>query len=149
MVTRVGIAGGPATEPDTDRRTGVDTDDDPDAPVQVVVIAGERRISPVWVDDDNDFPPGTPGSLMRTSDGRLVLVDAAAADAAARRYTHVQSAPQTVWTFEHGKGRPPIAWVLRDTDGTECWGYTVQNLDADTVRVSMEDPTAGSIAMIF
>lgn len=63
-------------------------------------------------------------------------------------YEHHQDVPATVWVIEHGLGRHPAAWSLYDTDGRECWSYTVQHLDDDTCRVAMDLPTAGVIRLV-
>lgn len=78
----------------------------------------------------------------------MAAVVAGPVTAGAASYTHVQVAAQAVWTVVHDLGRFPVAWSLFDPDGTECDGYTVQHLDDNTVRVSMDEPTAGQLRLI-
>jgi len=61
---------------------------------------------------------------------------------------HHQAVPQAVWTVEHGMGKYPVAWSLFDTDGQLCGEYLVEHLDEDTLRVSMDIPTAGTLRLI-
>ncbi|MDP9144358.1 MAG: hypothetical protein M3N43_06630 [Actinomycetota bacterium] len=63
-------------------------------------------------------------------------------------YEHVQVAAQSVWTINHNLGRYPTAWSLFDSSGRECGQYTIQHLDLDSLRVSMDLPTAGIIRLV-
>lgn len=62
---------------------------------------------------------------------------------AADQYVHEQVVPQSVWQVGHQLGRYPAAWSLFDDEGRECGQYVVQHLDEDTLRVTMDIPTAG------
>jgi hypothetical protein len=56
---------------------------------------------------------------------------------------HVQSLPQSVFTVAHGFGREPAAVSLHSLDLSEEYaGYQVAHLDPNTVRISMDVPTA-------
>jgi hypothetical protein len=63
-------------------------------------------------------------------------------------FEHVQAVAQSVWTISHGLGRYPVAWSLFDEDGYECGNYVVDHPDVNTLRVSMDVPTAGLIRFI-
>lgn len=67
--------------------------------------------------------------------------------AGALRYE--QSTPAAVWgPIEHGFGRQPAAVSLFSLDfGAQYGEFVVQHLDENTLRISMDTPTAG-IALI-
>lgn len=70
MVTHVGVASGPADQPDRDIRTGVHRSDGP-GPVYVNVVVGGRRISPAWIDHTDPPPRNTPLVLVAGDDDVL------------------------------------------------------------------------------
>lgn len=56
---------------------------------------------------------------------------------------HVQTVPQSVFTVEHDFGREPAAVSLYSLDLARRFeGYDVAHLDLNTIRVSMDVPTA-------
>jgi hypothetical protein len=60
-----------------------------------------------------------------------------------------QAVPASVWgPIEHGLGGRPAAVSLFSADfGQEYSEFAVQHLDADTLRIAMDEPTAG-VALI-
>lgn len=63
-------------------------------------------------------------------------------------FEYHQGLPQAVWVIAHMLGRFPVAWSLFDAAGRLCDGYTVEHVDFDHSRVSMDIPTAGIIRLI-
>lgn len=65
-----------------------------------------------------------------------------------RAYTHIQPTAQSVWEVYHGLGRYPAAFSLHDTGDVLCSNYRVQHMNLDSLRVSMDVPTAGTFRCI-
>lgn len=93
--------------------------------VQVAYIMGDSAPSPVYV-------PGTATS------GDGVLFD----------LEFTQEIPQSVWTVPHPPG-VPISWSLRTSSGDLAWNYVVEPQSTTQLRVSMDDPTAGTIQILM
>lgn len=58
-------------------------------------------------------------------------------------YEHVQLIPQSVWLVQHNLGRYPVAWSMFNEQDFEASEYSVQHLDLNTLRVSVDMPVAG------
>jgi hypothetical protein len=88
-----------------------------------VVVAGSPAMGP-------SGPPGPPGAASWT-------------------HQHTQAIPAAVWgPIAHGLGTKPAAVSLFDaTFETQYDEFVVQHLDADTLRIAMDTPTAG-VALI-
>lgn len=55
-----------------------------------------------------------------------------------------QAIPAAVWTIEHNLGRRPVSVALFSDDFAQEYGeFAVQHLDLNSLRISMETPTAG------
>lgn len=65
-----------------------------------------------------------------------------AENAADEQFVHVQLSPAAVTLVTHNLGRRPGAVSLFSPDyGTEYWAYTVQHMDVNSLRISMDTPT--------
>lgn len=59
-------------------------------------------------------------------------------------YRHDQTTPATVWTITHNLGRYPSSVSLHSPDlSEEYWGFNVQHLDINSLRVATEISIAG------
>lgn len=66
-----------------------------------------------------------------------------AGPAGAGYHRHEQTTPAAVVDIEHGFGRWPAAILLTSPDGTITFtAFRVEMLDVDTVRISIDKPTA-------
>jgi hypothetical protein len=63
-------------------------------------------------------------------------------------YEYQQTVPQSVWVVNHQFGRYPVAWSLFDTAARLCDEYSIEHVDVNTCRVSMDVATAGVIRLI-
>lgn len=61
------------------------------------------------------------------------------------QHEHTQSTPASVWgPIVHNLGRRPSAVSLFSLDFSEQYGqFNVQHLDEDSLRISVDTPTAG------
>lgn len=59
-------------------------------------------------------------------------------------YEYTQLTPSTVWTINHNLGRYPATVQLYASDlSTSYSEFIIQHLDVNTLRISMDTPTAG------
>lgn len=99
--------------------------------IQVVPISGSRPVQVVQL-----APPSL--TVVPVPGGGSTITEPI-------QYLHVQSLAATVWTITHNLGRRPAAVALFSLDWLTQFGqYNVQHLDANTLRVSMDTPTAGN-----
>lgn len=63
--------------------------------------------------------------------------------AGGQAFQFTQSTPATVWTVNHNLGRYPAVQLFSLDLSANYAEFLVQHLDLQTLRVSMETPTAG------
>lgn len=99
--------------------------------IQVVPIGGSGPVQVVQV--------GAPSlTVVPVGGGGSTITDPI-------QYLYVQDLAATVWTINHNLGRRPAAVALFSLDWLTQFGqYVVQHLDENTLRVSMDTPTAGN-----
>lgn len=108
-------------------------------PVPVVPDSDAHEIAIPWA------MIGEPGGVAPLGAGGKVPAQylPAASGGDAPWLKHVQTVPQSVFTVEHGFGREPAAVSLYSLDLAHRFeGYDVAHPDLNTVRVSMDVPTA-------
>lgn len=101
-------------------------------------------------------PPGIPGLRapspttptvkfdQPSSTATVVPVVGPPGPAGGEAFQFSQITPATVWTINHNLGRYPGLVQLYTSDLSANYGeFVVQHLDVNTLRVSMETPTAG------
>lgn len=83
---------------------------------------------PTWDAATGEYIPATPA----VGAGGAVTVE------------HTQATPASVWIVNHNLGVRPAAVAVFSSDfGITYDEYAVQHLSADTLRISMDTPTAG------
>ncbi len=83
---------------------------------------------PTWDDTAGAYVPATPS----VGTGGAVTIE------------HTQGTPATVWVVNHNLGvRPAAVEVFSSDFGIQYAEFAVQHLSTDTLRISMDTPTAG------
>jgi len=102
----------------------------------------------------SSLPAATPANsgwlLYNTSDGQLYCSNGSTwttPGPAGHAFEHVQATPQAVVTVSHNLGYRPSVTAFALDYATQFVGFTTQHLDANTLRVSMDNPQACVLVM--